>query len=685
MIKRRSLRAAPSRKSSHGRSKPLQPRRLSLEWLETRSMLSASTLVATPDLVVTPNVTSTRVVGHTPAQIDAAYGFGSVKVGSTTLTGAGQTIAIVDAYNDPNIASDLTAFDKQFGLAAPPNFSVVSQTGTSKLPATDSGWDLEIALDVEWAHSIAPEANILLVEASSDNLSDLIAAVNYAKTASLTVSGVKDPVSVVSMSWGSSEFSGEKSYDSAFSQTGVTFVAASGDEGAPAEWPGTSPNVLAVGGTTLNLTSTGAYSSETGWADSTGGLSSYESEPTYQNVVQSTGKRGEPDIAFDANPNSGVAVYDSVATGGQSGWFEVGGTSLGAPSWAGLIATADQGRVLNKLGTLGSGEATLYTLQAASYHDITSGNNGYTAGTGYDAVTGLGSPIANLVIQELATGTTGSGKPESTSTGLTVSSDGGGGGGGGHHHGGGFAGGGWWFAQIADPNSGFGSTLQFSSTSNPSAGFDVSVVAVPTVNAARVVQISPTTAYRFQAGGPVVDSATEAATTDVSATTTDTLATVPADDANSNQSPVAPQGIINDVDVPSAADRLAIDQIVARVRQFELTPTAVDQVFAAEVAPVKQLPQASPAAALPQELTFDSRPERFGRRAGCPGRRAAKPGRLDAPLAGPPLVPSPQLTAEPEDLPGGPLRRRSMARRRPRRPCRSDSTIPPGIPSSERS
>ena len=600
MIKRRSLRAARSRKTSHGRSKPLHPKRLSLEWLETRSMLSASTLVATPDLVVTPNVTSTKVVGHTPAQIDAAYGFGSVKVGSTTLTGAGQTIAIVDAYNDPNISSDLATFDKQFGLAAPPVFSVVSQTGTSKLPATDSGWDLEIALDVEWAHSIAPGANILLVEASSDNLSDLIAAVNYAKTASLTVSGVKDPVSVVSMSWGSSEFSGEKSYDSAFSQTGVTFVAASGDEGAPAEWPGTSPGVLAVGGTTLNLTSSGAYSSETGWADSTGGLSSYESEPTFQNVVQSTGKRGEPDIAFDANPNTGVAVYDSVATGGESGWFEVGGTSLGAPSWAGLIATADQGRVLNKLGTLSNGQATLYTLQAASYHDIISGSNGYAAGAGYDAVTGLGSPIANLVIQELATGTTGSGKPESSSTGLTVTSGGGGGGGGGgHHRGGGFSGGGGRFAQVADSNSGFGSALQFSSTSSPSAGIDISVVAVPAVNAAQVVQVSPSAAFRFQAGGPVVDPASEVATTEDSTTATENSATAPAADAN--QTPVAPLDTIDDVDAPSAADRLAIDQIVARVHRFELTPAAVDQVFAAEVAAEKQIPEANPAATLPQE------------------------------------------------------------------------------------
>ena len=370
MIKRPNTRR--SRKTSHGRSKPLHPKRLSLEWLETRSMLSAST--AAPDLVVTPNVTSTKWSGTPQLQIDAAYGFGS---------GQGRQHYAHRRRPDDRHRRCLQRSEHLQRLshvrqASRPGrsagFSVVSQTGTSKHHQPDSGWDLEIALDVEWALSIA-----LTPTSTADNLSDLIAAVNYAKTASLTVSGVKDPVSVVSMSWGSSEFSGEKSYDSAFSQTGVTFVAASGDEGAPAEWPGTSPGVLAVGGTTLNLTSTGAYSSETGWADSTGGLSSYESEPTFQNVVQSTGKRGEPDIAFDANPNSGVAVYDSVATGGQSGWFEVGGTSLGAPSWAGLIATANQGRVLNKLGALSNGQTTLYTLQAASYHDIISGSNGCAA------------------------------------------------------------------------------------------------------------------------------------------------------------------------------------------------------------------------------------------------------------------------------------------------------------------
>ena len=158
-------------------------------------------------------------------------------------TGAGQTIAIVDAYNDPNIKSDLQVFDNQFGIAAPPSFNVVNQTGGANLPAADAGWSMEIALDVEWAHAIAPGANILLVEANSSSINDLVGAVNYARQA--------PGVTTVSMSWGGSEFAGESTYDSYFTtpagHAGVSFVAASGDSGGSGEWPAVSPNVLGGG------------------------------------------------------------------------------------------------------------------------------------------------------------------------------------------------------------------------------------------------------------------------------------------------------------------------------------------------------------------------------------------------------------------------------------------------------
>ena len=199
---------------------------------------------------------------------------------------------------------------------------------------------MEESLDVEWAHAIAPAANIVLVEAASSNLNSLFSAVSYAS---------KLPgVGVVSMSWGTQEFWGEARYDSIFTtpagHTNVTYIASSGDSGAWSGpmYPSVSPNVLAVGGTSLTLSSNGSYSSETGWSDSTGGFSgldmnwwSYEPAPSYQVAAQAAvglnyGVRTTPDVSFNANPNTGVAVYDSVSYSGQSGWFEVGGTSAGA-------------------------------------------------------------------------------------------------------------------------------------------------------------------------------------------------------------------------------------------------------------------------------------------------------------------------------------------------------------------
>ena len=164
-----------------------------------------------------------------------------------------QTIAIVTAYNDPKITSDLAAFDRQYGLSAPPSLTVKNLGGTT----TDAGWALETSLDVEWAHALAPAANILIVEAASSSLSSLFSAVSYASK--------QAGVSVVSMSWGTNEFWGESYYDSLFTtpagHSGVTYVAASGDSGAwyGPMYPSVSPNVLAVGGTTLTLTGGSSY------------------------------------------------------------------------------------------------------------------------------------------------------------------------------------------------------------------------------------------------------------------------------------------------------------------------------------------------------------------------------------------------------------------------------------------
>jgi subtilase family serine protease len=374
--------------------------RLRLELLEPRCMFSASgldSILASSSGLIMPDVTSTRPLGYTPAQISQAYGFDQILLtGNVKGNGSGQTIAIVDAYNDPNIASDLAAFDSSFGLAAPPKFTVVNQSGGTTKPPTDAGWSLEISLDVEWAHAMAPGANILLVEAANSSLTNLLAAVNYARNQATT--------SVISMSWGSAEFAGETAYDSYFTtpngHSGETFVVSSGDNGAPASWPAASPNVLAVGGTALTLSGS-TYSHETGWSGSGGGVSKYESEPSYQTPLQTTGKRTNPDVAYDASPSTGFAVYDTVSYSGQTGWFDVGGTSAGAPQWAALVAIADQGRALAGKAAISSGQVSIAALSSSDFHDITSGNNGYAAVSGYDLVTGRGSPIANFVVRDL--------------------------------------------------------------------------------------------------------------------------------------------------------------------------------------------------------------------------------------------------------------------------------------------
>jgi subtilase family serine protease len=356
--------------------------------------------------------------GLTPAMVRTAYDFGT-----SGNEGAGQTIAIVDAYDAPTIAPDLATFDTQFGIAGQNTgakgsagsvfnfFSKVNQTGgTTIMPKPSGGWAQEVAIDVEWAHAMAPAAKIVLVEANSASTADLMAAVNYAKTMA----------SVVSMSWGGNETKGQLAYDAAFSAAGVTFVASSGDNGGQKEWPAMSPNVVAVGGTTLT-TNGGAYVSESGWSGSGGGTSTYEAKPVYQSGLSPMMRSG-PDVAYDADPGTGFAVYDSYKSAGLVGWMEFGGTSCGAPQWAALIATADQQRaaagkaLLNSMsdGTNANYAQSIlkavygmYTAGTAyssgDFRDITTGSAGKNnAVSGYDQVTGIGSPDALDLINGLA-------------------------------------------------------------------------------------------------------------------------------------------------------------------------------------------------------------------------------------------------------------------------------------------
>lgn len=316
----------------------------------------------------------TSPTGLAPAQIRAAYNLPS--------SGGSGTIAIIDAYDNPNAESDLDKFDAQYGLP-----SCTTANGCFQKHAmiaglkANSGWALEESLDVQWAHAIAPTAQILLVEAKSTSGTDLLAAVDYARN--------RADVTAVSMSWGGAEFSTENSYDGHFTSAyGASFFVASGDSGAGASWPSSSPNVTSVGGTSLSFNSNGTLASETGWSGSGGGVSAYEPLPRYQSAYGLTSAgRSIPDVAANADPNSGYSVYDSTGYNGQKGWFKVGGTSGSTPVWAAIKSlglSADNGKFY----------ADAKTNYGAYFRDIIVGSNGtYSAGPGYDLVTGLGSPI----------------------------------------------------------------------------------------------------------------------------------------------------------------------------------------------------------------------------------------------------------------------------------------------------
>ncbi len=322
---------------------------------------------------------SSSPTGLSPATIESVYSF------STSLTaGAGKTIAIVDAYNDPSAESDLGVFDAQYSLPACTTangcFQKVDQTGGTNYPRTDGGWALEISLDVQWAHAIAPGAKILLVEAASNSFSNLLAAEDYAKT----------HAKYVSNSWGGSESSSETSYDSHFVQSGVGFFVAAGDSGLPAEYPSASPNVISVGGTTLHFSGS-TFTGETGWSSGGGGCSAYETANPAQSSfsqyaqVNCGGKRATPDVALDADPASGVSVYDTTKYQGQSGWWTVGGTSASTPMWAARSADSSA-TVVNAAYVYGS---------SITYRDITSGNNGAPCLVGYDMCSGRGSWVGS--------------------------------------------------------------------------------------------------------------------------------------------------------------------------------------------------------------------------------------------------------------------------------------------------
>jgi kumamolisin len=280
---------------------------------------------------------------ETPASLACVYGLVPYTAGcdahvlTTNASGGSRAVAVVDAYDNPSALADLQAFSTQFGLPAP-NLTVVYATGVQ--PAGDTGWGLEAALDVDTVHAMAPSAHIYLVEAASNSTADLMVAEDVATYYVFQAGGGE-----VSNSWGSAEFSGESGLDSHFSGANVVYLASTGD--APGvEWPSASANVVAVGGTSLarNLDATLSYRLDTSWVEGGGGPSAYAPRPTYQSALAARigAYRTVPDIAFDANPITGVWVSCSVSCGNAAGvwWYIVGGTSVSSPAIAGIINSA---------------------------------------------------------------------------------------------------------------------------------------------------------------------------------------------------------------------------------------------------------------------------------------------------------------------------------------------------------
>lgn len=324
---------------------------------------------------VKPNASSPA--GFNPSDLQGAYNLPS------TTAGSGQTVAIVDAYNDPKAEADLATYRSYFHQSACTTangcFKKVNQNGGTSYPSNNAGWSQEISLDLDMVSAICPNCHILLVEATSPTNANLGTAVNTA---------VRLGAQAVSNSYGGAESSSESNYASYYNHPGVAITASAGDSGYGVEAPAAYNTVTSVGGT--SLTYSNGVRSESAWSGSGSGCSAYVSKPSWQ-TDSGCGNRTVADVSAVADPNTGVSVYDSYASQGQSGWLVFGGTSVASPIIASVYALA------------GNEASITYGSYPYSYrgslNDVTSGSNGScspaylcTAGSGYDGPTGLGTP-----------------------------------------------------------------------------------------------------------------------------------------------------------------------------------------------------------------------------------------------------------------------------------------------------
>jgi len=342
-----------------------------------RGEASCTLRVATVNGKVAP--AASTPTGYGPSDLQSAY----------RLTGlsapAGTTVAIVDAYDDPNAASDLATYRHYYGLPVCGTgcFTKVNQSGGSKPPRANGGWAQEISLDIDMVSAICPSCKILLVEASSASFTNLLAAEDWATA----------HANYVSNSWSGGEFSAEtsSSYDGHFNKAGKVITASTGDSGYGVGYPASSQYVVGVGGTSLTRASNARGWAETAWSGAGSGCSAYEPQPSWQaslgNVTGVCSQRAVSDVSADADPNTGVSVYDSYAYQGLSGWITFGGTSVSSPVIASVFALSGN-----------TGGASQVYANTGSLNDVTSGSNGScgndlcNAVSGWDGPTGTGTP-----------------------------------------------------------------------------------------------------------------------------------------------------------------------------------------------------------------------------------------------------------------------------------------------------
>jgi subtilase family serine protease len=315
-----------------------------------------------------PNAASPT--GYGPADIRAAY---NLPAGSTA------TVAIVDAYDDPTAAQDLATYRSHYNLPAcgAGCFTKVDQTGGTVYPRKDGGWAQEISLDLDMVSAACPSCKILLVEAKTSSFANLGAAVNYA---------ARQGVAAISNSYGGSD----STESSAYNHPGIAITASTGDNGYGIESPASFQHVVAVGGTSLKRASNTRGWSESAWSGAGSGCSTLNPKPTWQTAVTSCSGKANADVSAVADPNTGVAVYDSTAYQGYVGWMTFGGTSASSPIIASVYAMSSNT----------AGYPASYTWgHASGLNDVTTGSNGTcpttvwcNARTGWDGPTGLGTP-----------------------------------------------------------------------------------------------------------------------------------------------------------------------------------------------------------------------------------------------------------------------------------------------------